>query len=103
MVVTDPKDFQGQPVVIALSDAPDNASAIREINDWARANGFVRTREFQLGVRQAKDGHRWFQSTCVRPTEDDARAAEADLGRIRARRDAMPVTAPADQLLRDED
>jgi hypothetical protein len=103
MVTTDPVDITHAPVVLAFSDAATNEQAIREIDEWARAQGFVRSREYALNVRQRPDGKRVFYGACYRLTAEDRRAAETDLGRIQARREAMPMTVPSSELKQDGD
>ncbi len=90
-------------VVVAYSDAPNNLQAIFEVDDWARAHGYVRSRESTLNIKQDAQGHRYFYCACYLLDEDDRRAADADLLRIRERRERMPLTTPSDVLLRQED
>ncbi len=89
--------------VIAYSDAIDNLHAIFEIDAWARSHGYVRSRESVLNIKQDKAGHRYFYCACYHLDEDDIRAADADLRRIRERRERMPLTTSSDILLRQED
>ena len=96
-------DTRQSDVVKVYSDALDNIQAIREIDEWARTHGYVRSRESILNVQQTADGKRYYYSACYRLTEDDLRAAEEDLRRIRERREKMPVTTSSDVLLREED
>lgn len=90
-------------VVVVYSDAPDNLRAIREIDEWARVHGYVRSREATLNVKQDVTGLRYFYSACYLLDEDDLRAAEVDLARIGERRERMALTASSADLLRAED
>ena len=101
-ITTRPDNFEQQEAVLVYSDAPDNVEAIRQIDAWARDQGFVRTREYHLNVVQTAEGRRLFQGTCYRLTPEHALAADADMERIRERREKMPMTTPADALLRGE-
>lgn len=56
-----------------------------------------------LKIKQDKAGHRYFYSACYHLDEDDMRAADADLRRIREQRERMPLTTSSDILLRQED
>src|SRR5438067_1227173 len=106
MAAFDPLDYDDtrkNDVVKVYSDAPDNIQAIREIDDWARTHGYVRSRESVLNVEQRADGRRYYYSACHRLTEDYSRAAEEDLRRIRERREKMPLTTSSDILRRQED
>ncbi len=90
-------------VVLAYSDAPDVICAIKEIDDWARQHGYVRSREATLNIKQDHEGHRYYYGACYLLDEDDIRAAEVDLTRIRERRERMALTASSAALLRDDD
>ena len=90
-------------VVVAYSDAPDNIHAIFEIDEWARAHGYIRSRESVLNIKQDTTNHRYFYCACYLLDEDDMRAANTDLMRIRERREQMPITTSSDILLRQED
>ncbi len=89
-------------VVLVYSDAPDVIRAIKEIDDWARQHGYVRSRETTLNIKQDQDGHRYYYGACYLLDEDDIRAAERDLARIRERRERMPMTPSSDLLLRED-
>lgn len=102
VIQTQPEETDDAPFVMVSSDAPDNAGAIRDIDKWARDNGFVRSNEYHLGRRQTADGRMLFFSPCYRLDESFRRAAETDLTRMRANRQKMPVTASSDILLREE-
>ncbi len=101
IIQTQPEETSDASLVMVSSDAPDNASAIRDIDQWARDNGFVRSNEYHLGRRQTADGKMLFFSPCYRLDENFRRAAETDLARIRDNRQKMPVTASSDVLLRE--
>ena len=96
-VTVEPEDHADAPAVKVYSDAPDNVAAIQEIDQWARSNGFVRTREYHLST-VIRNGQRYYQGVCWRPTEADRLGSAADLERIRGRREAMSMTAPSDWL-----
>ncbi len=101
VVETQPKDFYASASVIAFSDAADNFSAIRELDHWARENGFVRGREYTLNVKQDAEGRRVYYGVCYRLTAADHQAAEADMERIRQRRAGMALTPSSDELLQE--
>ena len=42
-ITTKPPTVDDLDVVLAISDAPNNEAAIREIDEWAREKGFVRS------------------------------------------------------------
>ncbi len=101
VVQTQPENIADAPVIIASSDAPDNLRAIRDIDTWARENGFVRSNEYHLGRRQALDGTMLFFSPCYRLDESFHKAGVSDLATIRANREKMPMTASSDVLLQE--
>ncbi len=97
------EDIGKQNVIVVCSYGPDNMSAIREIDEWAREHGYVRSREATLNVKLNMNGQRYFYSACYLLDADDMRAAEVDLARIGDRREQMALTASSADLLRDED
>ena len=101
VVETQPQDFDSSSFVIVSSDAPDNFGAIRELDCWARENGFVRGREYTLNVKQGADGRRVYYGVCYRLTAADQQAADADMDRIRQRRAGMALTPSYDELLHE--
>ena len=101
VIQTQPEETSDASLVMVSSDAPDNASAIRDIDKWARDNGFVRSNEYHLGRRQMANGRMLFFSPCYRLDEDYRRAADTDLAQIRANRQKMPITVSSDQLLQE--
>lgn len=101
VIQTQPEETREASLVMVSSDAPDNISAIRDIDKWARDHGFVRSNEYHLGRRQIEDGTILFSSACYRFDENFRRAAETDLAQIRANRQKMPVTASSDLLLQE--
>ncbi len=103
VIDTQPDEIDTAPSVVVFSDAPNNFDAIREIDQWARDHGFVRSREYSLNIKQFADGKRLYYGACYRLSQDDKRAAEADLTRMRQRRAEMPLTASSDMLLREGD
>jgi hypothetical protein len=70
----DPDPFDSASAVVIDSDASTNEQAIRDIDDWAAANGFSRTPEYWLRVI-SRDGKRHFRGTCYRLTEEERRSA----------------------------
>lgn len=103
VVQTQPEETNDAPIVMVSSDASDNISAIREIDQWARDHGFVRSNEYHLGRRQTAAGQMLFFCSCYRLDESYKRAADTDLAQIRNQRQKMPVTTSSDLLLRQED
>ncbi len=99
IVQTQPDETNNAPVVMVSSDASDNISAIREIDQWAREHGFVRSNEYHLGRRQTAEGRMLFVSPCYRLDESFKQAANTDLKRIRDQREKMPITISSDLLL----
>lgn len=98
-----PEEIGVAPVILVCSDAANNHQAIMEIDEYARAHGYVRSRESALNVRQSLDGMRYYYSASYLLDGDNRRANEADLARIRERRERMPLTTSSDVLLREED
>lgn len=101
MVKTQPAQYKDLTVVLALSNAPSNTDAIREITIWARENGFVRSGENHLAVRRTSDGETWFQSACYRLDDDLNRAAQEDVSRYRERRENLPFTPSLEEIMQD--
>jgi hypothetical protein len=100
-VTSKPEISDETDVVLALSDAPDNDAAIREIDTWAREHDFVRSNEYHLNARQTADGRRLYTCACYRLTDENLRAAQAELSRIRRRREQMAETVSSDRILRE--
>ena len=98
-----PEEIGTAPVILVCSDAANNHQAILEIDEYARGHGYVRSRENALNVRQNLQGVRYYYSACYLLDEDNRRANETDLARIRERRERMPLTTSSDVLLREED
>lgn len=101
IVKLEPNDVDQAPVILATSDAPDNDSAIREIDGWAREHGFFRSREYHLNTRMSSEGQVVRYGACYRLTADDTRAADAAIAQTKARLDRMPMTTSSDILLRE--
>src|SRR5207249_2550611 len=97
---TEPNDIDNLPAVLVFSDAASNDAAIREIDAWAHAHGFLRSREYHLST-VLRDGRRFYYSACGRPY-GAAEAAEDDIRQARELRDRMPMTADSAELLREE-
>ena len=57
---TQPEETSNIDLAMVSSDASDNVCAIRDIDKWARDNGFVRSNEYHLGRRQKADGKMLF-------------------------------------------
>ena len=70
-----PTDWQVSEVVMVESDALDNISAIREIDEWAYTNGFKRIPEYWLRKAQRQDGKLVFRGVCERVPKDFAKSA----------------------------
>ena len=91
IIGVDPSDYAKASTIQVDSDAPDNRSAIREIEDWAAERGFLRTNEYYL--RQAiRDGKRIFRGICYRYTEEEREAAVQACQTSSAVLSTMPVT-----------
>lgn len=60
---TDPDPIGEANAVLVDSDAPTNAEAIREIDEWGTAHGFVRTNEYWLRVIVC-DNKKLFRGVC---------------------------------------
>ena len=101
-VMIHPSDVERAEIVMVTSDAPDNDSAIREIDRWATEHGFVRSREYRLNPRRSPEGVISRYSACYRLSEGDRRAADADMALIRRNRERMPLTTSSDILLRED-
>lgn len=101
IVNTDPKNVQGVNSVIVDSDAGDDISAIKEIDAWARENGFLRTREYSLNRVIYKDRTQVLRGFCYRPDDGEKRAAERDAQKNDERLKAMPSTRDTAELLRE--
>ncbi len=99
IVKTDPNDYANAQFVVAFSDAETNASAIRDINSWARENGLVRSNESFLNVKLDASGNQLFYGACYRLDTEDSRAADSSLASIRSVRGQMPVTAGSETLV----
>ena len=98
---TGPEEIDNLPAVVVYSDAATNDAAIREIDQWARTHGFIRSREYHLNT-VLREGRLLRYSACLRPREGADAAAEMDLKRIQQRRDEMALTKDSAELLRGE-
>ena len=96
-----PEEIGAVPVLLVCSDAANNHQAILEIDEYARAHGYVRSHETTLNIKQDTEGRRFYYTACYLWDKDAVRAAESDLARIRERRERMLMTAPSADLLRD--
>jgi transposase-like protein len=91
IVAVTPANWEEVGLVQIDSDAPSNAAAVVEIEDWAAEHGMVRTNEYWL--RQLNRGNqRLFRGICYRVTEEERASRLERLRRIEERVDAMPVT-----------
>lgn len=99
---SDPERVDGAPAVLVYSDAAANDEAIRDIDSWAREHGFVRTPLNWLQTVR-RNGRVLFYCPCFRLPEGHDEAVQADMKRIRERRDRMPRTADSHLLLRESD
>ena len=88
----DPKDWQSASTVQIDSDSADNLEAKKEIEQWARDNGFARTTEFWLRQAITADGKRVFRGICFRIGPDERRAADEINREVEERMSRMPVT-----------
>ena len=71
----EPEIGEGVNVVQVDSDAKSPQEAMREIESWAHAHGFVRTSEHT--VRPLLSGETvLYRGICFRPTEEERLAAE---------------------------
>jgi hypothetical protein len=91
IVGVDPTGYQYANTVQVDSDARDNARAIREIDDWAAENGFVRTNEYWLR-RAIVGGKSVFRGICYRFSEEERKAAMQACQTSSEVLDRMPVT-----------
>jgi len=79
----EPTDLDRCNVVQVDSDAPTNAGAVIEIEEWAGSTqkGFVRTNEYWL--RQIiRNGKRLFRGICYKLTDDERLAIDQDGKRV---------------------
>ncbi len=88
---------QPERVIFVDSDAPTNARAILEVDQWCRERGLVRARESYLRTLRTPDGVLVRRAICYRPPlAEDAGAAEA-MANIKRHMEAMPETAPVEE------
>lgn len=91
MVVSwDPKTLEGANVVQVDSDASDNTQAIREIDDWAEQQGFVRSSEYWLRPL-LREGKKLFRGVCYRISNEEIEAANATNTTLRTSVLSMPA------------
>lgn len=88
----DPADYVQASTVQVESDAASPWTALEEIEDWAAANGFVRTSEYQPRQVLAAGGRR-FVGICYRLSAGEAAALEASQQRMVERGEALRVNA----------
>ena len=103
IVLTDPqKDVLAQAKsVLVYSNAVNVDEAIREIDSWARENGFVRVAERWLGRVRRPDIGDCFKGVCRKVMEEDFEGERIYLDQIRKRRESMPLTPDSATLTRD--
>jgi hypothetical protein len=65
-----PHDWKNSEVVMVESDALDNISAIRDIDEWALAHGFKRIPEYWLRRARRDDGTMVFRGVCEKVHQD---------------------------------
>jgi hypothetical protein len=92
IVRTDPYDFESANTVQIDSDAKDNSTAMREIEDWAAEHGYRRTSEFWLRRINTPEHGLLFRGICYRVTEDERATLRAESDEVQARIDRMPAT-----------
>jgi len=92
IVKTDPEDWRKANSVQVDSDAPDNAAAILEIEDWAAENGFARVHEYWLRQIHGENGSRAFRGICYRLTEEEVSSSKATCHSIAEVVSELPVT-----------
>jgi hypothetical protein len=95
-VTIDPREWAQANVVQIESDAADNPSALRELEDWCAAHGFARTTEYWLRPAILKDGRRVFRGTAFRLSPEELAAADAQDRAVEERMRRMPVTNHGD-------
>jgi len=91
IIRVDPPDFAKSSTVQVDSDAPTNTLAMREVDDWAADNGFLRTSEYHLRPILV-GGKRQFRGFCYRMTPEEMGAIEFDHQRLIERADKLEVT-----------
>ena len=90
MLFIHPDPWTNAPSVVVESDAPTNAEAVDEIENWAAQNGFARTNEYWLRPIR-RDGRTLLQAVCYRITEEHRAAAADRVERIKQRIASMPT------------
>ena len=83
------------------SDAPTNAEAILEIEEWCREYGFVRARESWLAVIARPDGNQVRRGLCYRPSAEEQRQRDLEVEVLENQVRSMPVTRPSSELLEE--
>jgi hypothetical protein len=83
----------GVPMFV-WTDAPTNAQAILEIDDWCRQQGLQRARESHLGTLSTVDYGRVWQGICYRPPEAQVKQEQKEWEELKRRLESMPETAP---------
>ena len=95
IVKVDPGEWQASNTVQLDSDAPNNITAVREIEDWAAEHGFARTNEYWLRRALRPDGRTVFRGICFRIMPDESAAAEQESHEVANRMGRLPVTTNA--------
>lgn len=73
-----PEDWREADFVEVESSAPDNTHAVIEIENWADAHGFLRTRESLL-AKVITEGGKAFRAICYRPTREEVQTVRAQI------------------------
>jgi hypothetical protein len=91
--VYEPSDWRDAESIQVDSDAPDNMSAILEIDDWAAANDFVRESSYWLRpIHRKRDGKRVFRVVLFRLSPEELETRQAENDRVAASIATMPAT-----------
>ncbi len=90
-------ELQPEQPVMVDSDAPDNASAILEIERWCRDLGLARVREHWLRTLVA-DGTKVRRGVCYRPAGDVGEQYAEQISAIDRRVAAMPESGDSVDL-----
>ena len=94
IIRVDPESWNQSKLVQLDSDALDNMTAVREMEDWAAEHGFARTNEYWLRRALTTEGKRVFRGICFRLMPDELAAATSESNEIEQRMRRMPVATP---------
>ena len=95
----DPAEVAEGQMVLVDSDAPDNARAILEVEQWCREYGLWRADEQHLSTVFA-DGRLLRRARCYRPYGEEVKQRSANSAEIDRRAAAMPLTEPSARATR---